>query len=425
MDRNQKAVTSREASQRVLTVSQLTALIKQALESTFPLLWVSGELSDVSRPQSGHIYFSLKDAQAQIRGVVWRSTAVTLPFEIRDGMEVACLASLDVYPPRGGYQLEVRRMEPLGLGAQQLALRQLQEKLSREGLFDPRHKKPLPRFPRRIGLITSPTAAAVRDFLEVIRRRWSGSHVQVLPTKVQGDGAEAEIVRALRLAHRITPRPDVLVLARGGGSLDDLCCFNREAVVRAVFASEIPLVSAIGHEIDVTLCDLVADVRALTPSEAAELVAPSQEEIVGALRQAEHRLTRRLKQRLAESRARLEWLAQRPALARPFEMLHMRARRVDELYLRSGRLMQRHLAAQRRLLDNFRARLDSLSPLATLQRGYSVTRTTAGDVVRSADQVVAGQRLVTRLARGEIVSRVESGGPSGKQAGGDRRGKEE
>ncbi len=265
------------AEQRPWTVSQLTSQIKSTLEGRFPSVWVTGELSNVSRPQSGHVYLTMKDASAQIRAVIWRSVASKLPFDFSDGLEVVCRGEIDVYPPRGAYQLIIRRMEPLGEGALQLALRQLQKRLSAEGLFDPRHKRPLPRFPRRIAIVTSPSGAAIRDFLEVLRRRWRGVRVLVIPARVQGEGAAGDLVRGIGWAHQLPEAPDVLVVARGGGSLEDLWCFNDEAVVRAIFAATIPVVSAVGHEIDVTLSDLVADRRALTPSEAAELVAPSSE----------------------------------------------------------------------------------------------------------------------------------------------------
>ncbi len=254
-----------------LSVSQLTLLIKESLETEFPAVWVSGEVSDVAKPQSGHVYLTLKDKQAQIRGIIWRTVAARLKFDLRDGQEVVCRGGLDVYPPRGVYQLIIRQIEPLGVGALQLALRQLHQRLAAEGLFDPSHKQPLPRFPQRVAFVTSPTGAAIRDFLEVARRRWSGVQVLVIPAKVQGAGAAADIVRGIETANRLADPPDVLVVGRGGGSLEDLWCFNEEPVVRAIYASRIPVVSAVGHEIDVTLSDLVADVRALTPSEAASV----------------------------------------------------------------------------------------------------------------------------------------------------------
>jgi exodeoxyribonuclease VII large subunit len=318
-----------------LSVSELTAQIKAALELDFSSVWVSGELSNVSRPHSGHVYLTLKDEGAQIRGVLWRSVASQLAFELRDGLEVVCRGGIDVYPPRGAYQLIIRRIEPLGVGSLQLALRQLQQKLAAEGLFDPQHKKPLPRFPRRIALVTSPTGAAIRDFLEVLRRRWPGVDVLVIPARVQGEGAAADLVRGIRAANSLPDSPDVLVVARGGGSLEDLWCFNEEPVVRAIYASRIPVVSAVGHEIDVTLSDLVADVRALTPSEAAELVVPSSEELRAGLDTYRQRLSAALRGRATMARARLDSLAQHRVFRKPFERIQDHARQIDDLDLRA------------------------------------------------------------------------------------------
>ena len=252
----------------LLSISQLNELLRETIQAVFPSVWVSGEISDLTRPQSGHVYLTLKDDQSQLRAVIWRGTARSLRFDLQDGMQVVCEGAVDIYPPRGTYQLVIRQLEPRGVGALQLVLTQLRERLTAEGLFDVRHKRPLPRFPRRIAVITSPTGAAIRDFLEVVRQRWHGSHVLLIPTRVQGAEATDEIIQALRLAQRLRPRPDVLVLTRGGGSLEDLWCFNEERLVREIHAAQIPLISAIGHEIDVTLADLVADVRALTPTEA-------------------------------------------------------------------------------------------------------------------------------------------------------------
>ncbi len=251
-----------ESPEKPLSVFQLTSLIKGILEQAFPSVWVVGELSDVARPQSGHVYLTLKDDRAQIRAVIWRNAASRLRFNLEDGLEVICRGDLDVYPPRGSYQLVIRELEPRGEGALQQALRKLQQKLAAEGLFDPAHKKPLPRFPRRIAVVTSPTGAAVRDFVEVLRRRWQGVHVLIVPTRVQGEGAATDIAAAIQTVNRLSPSVDVMVVGRGGGSMEDLWCFNEEAVVRAIFASQVPVVSAVGHEIDVTLSDLVADVRA-------------------------------------------------------------------------------------------------------------------------------------------------------------------
>ncbi len=280
------------STQRPLSVWELTSQIKDLLEAAFPTVWVAGEVSNFARPQSGHCYLTLKDDRAQLRAVMWRGVAIRIRFDLHDGLEVICRGHLDLYAARGSYQLVIEDVVPKGMGALELALRQLREKLAREGLFDRERKRPLPAFVRRIAVVTSPTGAAIRDFLQVLGRRWRGADVLVVPVRVQGEGAAAEIAAAIETVNRLPPekgdilhlcaekqnvpffRPDCLVVTRGGGSMEDLWAFNEEAVVRAIAASRIPVISAVGHEIDVTLSDLAADVRALTPSEAAELVAP-------------------------------------------------------------------------------------------------------------------------------------------------------
>ncbi len=398
-----------ESPPPVLSVSQLTHMIKGTLESTFAGLWVSGEVSEVSRPHSGHVYFTLKDEQAQIRAVMWRSTAQRHKFQLQEGQEVICRGDLDVYPPRGSYQLVVRSVEPKGVGALQLAFKQLQEKLAKEGLFDPAHKKLLPPFPRRIAFVTSPTGAAIRDFLQIARRRHAGIHMLVIPARVQGDGAAEDIVRGIQQAHRLRPRPDVLVVGRGGGSVEDLWCFNDESVVRAIFAAEIPVVSAVGHEIDVTLSDLVADVRALTPSEAAERIVPSAEELLMRLAQFQKRLVAALRGQCITVKSRLDSLASRRVLKRPLDRLGDRSRRLDELQVSLVRAIRRRLTRATDRLKGTSACLESLSPLAVLARGYSITqRADGGQVVRSAGDVAAGELIATRLHQGELLSRVIS-----------------
>jgi len=395
-----------EASQP-LSVSQLTLRIKQSLEAEFSAVWVSGELSDVSRPQSGHIYLTLKDENAQIRGVIWRSVASRLSFDLQDGQQVVCRGDLDVYPPRGVYQLIIRQVEPLGIGALQLALRKLHQRLAAEGLFDAGRKRPLPRFPRRIAVVTSPTGAAVRDFLEVLRRRWRGVSVLIIPAKVQGEGAAQDLVRGIRLANTLAEPPDVLVVGRGGGSLEDLWCFNEEPVVRAIHASRIPVVSAVGHEIDVTLSDLVADVRALTPSEAAALVVPSADEVRAGLDGMRARLAAALRGRAADARSRLDTLAQHRVFRRPFDPLHDLARQLDDLDLRARRAIRNQVTRQRDRLVSLAAHLESLSPLGVLARGYSVTQHAAtGQVVTDAASLAIGDTVTSRFGRGQALSRV-------------------
>jgi len=404
---------------QVLTVSQLTAQIKGTLEADFPGVWVAGEISNFSRPSSGHCYFTLKDDQAQIRAVMWRATAGKLKFDVHDGLEVVCYGALDVYAPRGSYQLVVSKLEPRGIGALELALRKLKEKLQAEGLFDPRRKRPLPKFPRRVAFVTSPTGAAVRDFLEVVRRRWRGADILVIPTRVQGDGAAAEIAAAVERANQLPLAIDVLIVGRGGGSLEDLWCFNEEVVLRAVAASRIPTVSAVGHEIDVTLCDFVADVRALTPSEAAELVVPQFEAVGQLLEEYRRRMHASLVNRVTVARRRLTQLAERRLFRRPHDLWRDRSQRLDELWLRAGRAAKNRLQRERARVQAVAGKLHSLSPLDVLARGYSVTvRDDDGRLVTEAAQVTPGDRLKTRVAQAEILSRVERVFPAEPPPGG-------
>lgn len=390
------------------SVSQLTSKIKSLVEQGFSDVWVSGEVSNFSRPQSGHCYFTLKDDKAQIRGVMWRGTASKLKFNLTDGMELVCHGRLDVYAPRGSYQLVVDQAHPMGVGALELALRELREKLGREGLFDADRKRPLPKFPRRIGIVTSPTGAAIRDFLEVLRRRWAGVQVLVIPARVQGDGAAAEIAAAVQMANQMQPTLDVLVVGRGGGSLEDLWAFNEESVVRALAGSRIPTVSAVGHEIDVSLSDLAADVRALTPSEAAERVVPASEEIALRISGIGDRLHAALQRQVAQGKQRIEILGSRKSFVRPHSLVEDRARIVDELDSRVRRAMSRAADGGTHRLYALAGKLESLSPLAVLGRGYSVTLDKASQqVVRTADDLSEGQIVETRLAMGRATSIVQ------------------
>jgi len=291
----------------------------------------------------------------------------------------------------------------------ELALRKLREKLAAEGLFDPTRKRRLPSFPRRLAFVTSPTGAAVRDFLEVLRRRWSGVDVLIIPARVQGDGAAAEIVAGIRAANRLALLPDVLIVGRGGGSLEDLWSFNEETVVRAIAASKIPTVSAVGHEIDVTLADLAADVRALTPSEAAERVVPAADEILKRLHAYRDRLRTSTLRRLTLAHSRLETIAAHRPFRRPFDVIHDRSRRLDELTMRGTSALRSLIHDRQRRFAKLAGQLQSLSPLAVLERGYTITQdTTSGNVVRSARQLRVGQEITTRFAQDVATSTVTS-----------------
>ena len=393
---------------QTLTVGQLTAQIKSSLENQFTSVWVAGEISNYSRPQSGHSYFTLKDDQAQIRAVMWRSAASRIKFDLADGLDVICHGHIDVYAPRGSYQLVVDELQPKGVGALELALRKLREKLAAEGLFDPARKRQLPSFPRSVAFVTSPTGAAIHDFLQVLRRRWRGVDVLVIPARVQGEGAAQEIAAGIRLANRLDPRPDILVVGRGGGSLEDLWSFNEEPVVRAIAASRIPTVSAVGHEIDVTLADLAADVRALTPSEAAERIVPAADEINIRVRAYQQRLRHAAQRRVAWLRARYDGIAAQRPFRRPFDLIHDRSRHLDEVATHAQRLLRRLVQDREGRLARLAGKVESLSPLAVLARGYTITQDASSRaVVRHASDLYVGQRISTRFANGEAVSKVE------------------
>jgi len=397
------------SQEQVLSVTQLTTQLKGVVEQEFSAVWVAGEISNFSRPQSGHCYFTLKDDNAQLRGVIWRGTAAKLKFDVHDGLEVVCRGRLDVYPPRGSYQLVVDQLQPQGIGALELALRKLREKLGEEGLFDASRKQRLPAFPRRIGVVTSPTGAAIRDFLEVLRRRWQGVEVFIFPVRVQGDSAAAEIAQAIEQANQLAPSLDVLVVGRGGGSLEDLWAFNEEPVVRALATSRVPTVSAVGHEIDVTLADLAADVRALTPSEAAELVVPSAQGVAELMHSLSSRMQNSLAAQVAAHRSRLDAIASRPAFARPLDGVHHLSRQMDDLALRLHGAVQVNLREQQSRVAAISGKLETLSPLAVLQRGYSLTQDpVTGSLITSTKSLKKGQRISTQLAEGNITSTIDT-----------------
>ncbi len=402
-------IASAESSeQQPLSVSELTEQVKDLLQTTFPSAWVEGEISNLSRPRSGHLYFNIKDESAQLRAVVWRRSAEKFSVELSDGMEVICHGELGVYAPRGDYQLYVRKVVPKGEGNLQLALQRLREKLAAEGLFEKSKKKPLPRFPQKIAVVTSPSGAAIHDLLQVLQRRWRQTDVLVVPVRVQGSEAAGEIAAAIERVNRLQETIDVLVVGRGGGSLEDLWAFNEEPVVRAIFSSEIPVVSAVGHEIDVTLSDLVADVRALTPSEAAELVVPDEGEVSSLLANLSQRLTGGLRGRAVGARLRLNALASRKVFRRPLDGVHDTSRRLDEFNSRAARAAWAvHRAAKNRL-SGMVERMDALNPLAVLSRGYTLTQRISDDaLVTDSSQLEIGEQVMTQFAHGKSISRVE------------------
>ena len=391
-----------------LSVGQLNAWIKNAIEQTVPTFWLAGEIGNLNQSASGHVYLTIKDSTSQISAVIWRSTFERIGMDLREGMAVLIQGRIEVYGPRGTYQVIIARMEQQGLGALQAAFRRLHAKLEKEGLFAPERKKTLPMFPTRIGFVTSPSGAAIHDFTQVLKRRWPGASVLIIPSRVQGDGAAQEIAEGIRVAALLRPALDVLVVGRGGGSLEDLWCFNEEVVVRALAACPLPTVSAVGHEIDVTLSDLAADVRALTPSEAAERIVPSRDEVYQSLAKVHHRLDTLLLHRLSQSEMRLKSIASRPVFQSPERLLETPTQLLDDLHESLDSTMDGLMQSRTEQLERVSQVLDAISPLKTLARGYSVTQDAISDkVIMSVEHVVTGQQIRTKLSDGEFVSRVE------------------
>ncbi|MBM4030489.1 MAG: exodeoxyribonuclease VII large subunit [Planctomycetes bacterium] len=394
-------------SEGVLSVSELTQRIRRSLEDEFGQVAVVGEVSNLRRPASGHVYLTLKDSGAQIAAVVWRSSASRLRFELEDGMEVIVSGSLTVYEPRGSYQIIISSIRPKGLGALQLAFLQLKDKLEKEGLFRPELKKPLPYLPDCVGVVTSATGAAIQDILKVLARRFPPAHVVLRPVRVQGEGAAEEIARAIAEFNE-WGGADVLIVGRGGGSIEDLWAFNEEAVARAIHASRIPVISAVGHEIDVTIADFVADRRALTPTEAAELVLPDLRELLERLGGLRGRLATALRGQVDLARATLARLRASYGFRAPIELVRRHEQRLDDLAGALALAVRRRIESARERLATAGGRLEALSPLRVLERGYSITREPeTRRVIRAAGQVQPGQLVETLLHAGRIVSRVE------------------
>ncbi|HSA78892.1 MAG TPA: exodeoxyribonuclease VII large subunit [Nitrospirota bacterium] len=389
----------------ILTVTHLTIQIKNLLEGNFPDIWVEGEISNLSIPQSGHAYFTLKDEQSQIRSVLFRSSQRFLKFTLQHGMQVICRGRVSVYEPRGEYQLIVDYIEPKGIGALQLAFEQLKAKLEKEGLFDLDHKRPLPLLPQRIGIITSPTGAAIRDMLRVIKRRHPRMHILIYPVPVQGIEAAPAIVEAIQFFNQ-NQNVEVMIVGRGGGSLEDLWAFNEEPVARAIYASKIPVISAVGHETDYTISDFVADLRAPTPSAAAEMVVKSEESFREFISSLESSLIKSIRQQIDLTRAARREFTR--LLGDPRRLLEQYVQRVDELTGRLATGLRHHVRRDRALLTALTAGLAHLNPLGILSRGYSVTRKLPeGVILKDASNVRPGDLLNTKLHNGEIVSRVE------------------
>ena len=394
-----------------LTVSELTAAVKAAFDEQFPGVWVAGEVTNLVRAASGHVYFSLKDAGAVLRCVMFRGFALRLKFDLREGQQVVARGGLSVYPQRGEYQLYAESLEPKGVGAAELALRQLKERLLKKGYFAPDRKRPLPLFPRCVALIASPTGAAVRDMLEILTVRWPLAAVVVKPSRVQGDGAAAEIAAAVVLLNKLHALSHLplcaIVIGRGGGSSEDLAAFNEEVVADAVFRSVVPVVSAVGHEVDVSVCDLVADYRALTPSQAITALCPDRSELLDGLQERADRMRDALQRRVAVGRKQADALAARPALRKPLDRVRALEQRLDDT---AGRLHRAVSQGVRQRGDKLAAaadQLQGLSPLNVLGRGYSLTRVAGGGLLRDAADAKPGDTLITTLAAGEVRSVVQ------------------
>jgi exodeoxyribonuclease VII large subunit len=389
----------------ILSISELTQFIKFQLEQSFDYLWVEGEISNFRIPSSGHFYFTLKDEKSQIRAVMFRSQNRTLEFAPEDGLSVICRGRLNVYETRGEYQLILDYLEPKGRGALQLAFEQLKQKLAQEGLFDPDHKKPLPQLPRKIGIVTSPTGAAIRDILNVIERRFANVEILICPVKVQGEGAAQEIATALQELNQI-PEIDVVILARGGGSIEDLWPFNEEVVARAIYHSEIPVISAVGHEVDFTIADFVASLRAPTPSAAAELVVRNKGDLIRNLDTMYVRLKNSIRKVYEFNQSRFAFLQKR--MPDPRKMIPGLRLTIDEYGERIAFHVSNAVKIKKEKIEGMMGRLDALSPLNVLKRGYSITRTVPDlKVVRNAKQLASGDKINVRLFKGELMCRVE------------------
>jgi exodeoxyribonuclease VII large subunit len=402
--------TATKPAVQPLTVSQLTAQVRGVVEAQFPLVWVVGEVSNFTRATSGHWYFTLKDAQAQIRCAMFRGFNLRMKFDPKNGQEILARGRLTVYDPRGEYQLLVEEIQPKGMGAAELALQRLKEKLLALGYFDPRRKRPLPRPPRRVALVASPTGAAVRDMIEVFAQRWPFTEVIVKPSRVQGEGAASEIAASIQLLNRLHTNGqlplDVIVLGRGGGSAEDLWAFNEEQVAEAIFTSQIPVISAVGHEIDVTIADLVADHRAETPTAAVVALTPHREELLQELDEWSQRLMATVRRWLHLLRQRLDEFAGRPAFRRPFQRVEELEQRLDEMASRLQRAAKLRLHQAKQKLLEYSGLLESLSPLQVLARGYSLTHTGDGKLIRDPAGLRPGDVLITTVAEGSIRSLV-------------------
>jgi exodeoxyribonuclease VII large subunit len=393
------------SSRRIYSVGELNAAIRALLDSQFRDVWVAGEISGVKLAASGHYYFTLKDGQGQLRCVCFKSAARYLRFKPQDGIAVLARGRIDVYELRGEYQLLVEALEPRGYGALQLAFEQLKTKLAAEGLFDPSRKRPLPALPHRIGIVTSPTGAVIRDILQILERRFPGLHIRLYPALVQGAGSIEEVVAAIDWFSQ-SGWPDVVIVARGGGSLEDLWTFNEEAVARAIARSAVPIISAVGHETDVTIADFVADLRAPTPSAAAELVVPARRQLLDQIGATALRLAKEMRYRLLNAARRVDDLDFRLRTLDPSFRLATARRRLELAQATIVDRIRLRLVRTRATLDSLTAQLGHLSPLSILDRGYAIVQNAKGEILKNAESAPAKSLIEVRLAKGRLRAKV-------------------
>jgi len=393
--------------EHIFTVSEITRNIRALLDDNFGAVWVEGEIANFIKHTSGHMYFSIRDKDSTLSSVLFRGANIRLKFEIKNGMRVLCFGKISVYDKRGQYQLYVNKIEPKGAGALAVAFEQLKERLRKEGLFDRARKRPIPYLPRRVGVITSPTGAAIRDILNIVKRRFSNIEIILNPVRVQGDMAKNEIVDAIELFNALE-NVDVVILGRGGGSMEDLWPFNEEIVARAITRSKAPVISAVGHEVDYTISDFVSDFRAPTPSAAAELVIPKKEDLTALLRAYSDRIESALFSKLEFLNEKIDSIKNRYVLRDPLNIVLRHEQEIDdlaqEIALKGGYIVK----FKTELLNTLAAKLEALSPLAILNRGYSITmKEKNGEVIKDAARLKKNELIKTKLAGGEVTSRVE------------------
>lgn len=428
-----KETNSLPGKNKVYSVTEITNIIKNELEEKFPSIWVEGEVSNFKRAHSQHLYFDLKDENSQLHAVMWRSNASKIPFRMEDGIQVVCKGFISVYPQRGQYQIQVKEIEPKGKGALQLAFEQLKKKLDKEGLFKPEKKKKIPLLPKKVGVITSPRGAAIIDILQTIERRFAKLHIMIYPVRVQGEGAAEEIVRALGYFGAL-PDIDVIIIGRGGGSIEDLWAFNEEKVARAIFRCPTPIISAVGHEIDFTIADFVADKRASTPSAAAEILIEKEEAFLERIKSFERRLEHQIEYSIQDIKSRVMDLIRHHAFQRFKEHLYHLAQIVDDLDIRAVNFIREEKDKMAEYRSNVRliqekitalikervrslngrwemlaSQLHSLSPLNILKKGYTLCWEEGSDsLVRNIDHVKKGKRMTVSFFKGEFRCEVNS-----------------